>query len=298
MLLTGVFTALVTPFDGPDQQVDLDCYRALCDRQLDAGIAGLVPCGTTGETPTLSHAEWRSLIQVAVAAAKDHAARTGRHVPVIAGAGSNSTDKTVEAVQEVRALGADGALVVFPYYNKPNPRGMLAHVQRVCATGLPVVLYHVPGRTGQRLPVSQLAELCRTDGVVAIKEATGDMAFGLDLLEELEQSTVNPGVTLLSGDDFIFAPLVAMGAHGVISVLSNLAPRLTVAWCDAARTGDTATLIDLRRRLQPVVRALFVESNPVPAKAAMAALGLCSDAVRLPLAPTRPMAAALLEGLE
>lgn len=297
MHLTGVFTALVTPFT--DGEVDLAVFRALCDRQLDAGVAGLVPCGTTGETPTLSHGEWEGLVETAVAAAADHGQRTGRRVPVIAGVGSNSTAKTVDAVRDARRLGVDAGLVVFPYYNKPNPRGMAAHVERVCAEGLPVVLYHVPGRTGQRLPGAQLAELCHTPGVVACKEATGDIAFGIDLVEDLERhAETGHRVTVLSGDDFTFAPLVAMGGHGVISVISNLAPRLTVAWCDAAATGDVSTLRDLRRRLQPLVRYLFSDTNPVPAKAVMAAMGLCSDSVRLPLAGGGDPDPALLVGLE
>lgn len=297
MHLAGVSTALVTPFT--EGEVDLATFRALCDRQLDAGIAGLVPCGTTGETPTLSEAEWTALVQTALQAAADHHARTGRKVPVLAGVGTNSTASTIDAVRRARKLGVDAGLLVFPYYNKPNPRGLLAHVERAAAEGLPLVLYHVPGRTGQRLPVGQLAELCAVPGVVACKEATGDVSYGIDLVEALEaQAAAGHEVTVLSGDDFTFAPLVAMGAHGVISVVSNLAPRMTVAWCDAAATGDIATLQQLRRRLQPVVRFLFADSNPVPAKAAMAAMGLCSDELRLPLAAGRRPDPALVEGLE
>lgn len=297
MHLTGVSTALVTPFT--DGEVDLACFRALCDRQLQAGIAGLVPCGTTGETPTLSAEEWSALVSTAVAAADAHRADTGRSVPVIAGVGTSSTASTVDAVRRARQLGVDAGLLVFPPYNKPNPRGLLAHVERACAEGLPIVLYHVPGRTAQRLPVQQLAQLCHVPGVVACKEATGDVAYGIDLVEDLERhAATGHRVTVLSGDDFTFAPLVAMGADGVISVLSNLAPRLTVAWCDAARSGDMATLQDLRRRLQPVVRYLFSDTNPVPAKAAMAAMGLCADELRLPLAAGARPDPDLLAGLE
>ncbi|RME24085.1 MAG: 4-hydroxy-tetrahydrodipicolinate synthase [Deltaproteobacteria bacterium] len=292
---TGVLTALVTPFRG--DEVDLDAARRLCERQLLAGVAGLVPCGTTGETPTLSPTEWAAVVSTAVDAAARHHAETGRRVPVIAGVGSNSTATTLANIRAAAELGVDAGLVVLPYYNKPNPRGLAAHVQRVCAAGLPVVLYHVPGRTGQRLPCPQLAELCATPGVVAVKEATGDVAYGLELLESLDR-VADPRVHLLSGDDFTFAPLVAMGAHGVISVLSNVAPRLTVRWCDAARTGDVATLHALRQRLQPVVRWLFSDTNPVPVKAAMAAMGLCDAAVRLPLAAGSPPPAGLLDGLE
>jgi len=284
MKLSGVYTALITPFRSGE--VDLDTYRILCDRQLDAGVHGLVPCGTTGETPTLSHAEWSGCIRTAVAV-------SGGSVPVIAGCGSNSTAGTVAAIEEAIALGADAALVVFPYYNKPNPAGLAAHVQAAAAPGLPLVLYHVPGRTGQRLPVSQLESLCRTPGVVALKEATGDVALGIDILQRLSDTDVS----ILSGDDFTFAPLTAMGGHGVISVVSNPAPALTTAWYDAADTGDVATLRSLSGRMMPLVRYLFSSSNPVPVKAAMAAMGLCENEVRLPLAPGDAPSAALLAGL-
>jgi 4-hydroxy-tetrahydrodipicolinate synthase len=284
MKLRGVYTALVTSFKSGE--VDLDTYRVLCDRQLSAGVHGLVPCGTTGETPTLSHAEWSGCIRTAVAA-------SGGRVPVIAGCGSNSTAKTVAAIEEASALGADAALVVFPYYNKPNPAGLAAHVQAACAPGLPVVLYHVPGRTGQRLPASQLEALCRVPGVVSLKEATGDVALGIDVLQRLSDSDV----TILSGDDFTFAPLTAMGGDGVISVVSNAAPALTCAWYTAAETGDIATLRALSDQLMPLVRYLFASSNPVPIKAAMAAMGLCQNEVRLPLAPGDAPAPSLLAGL-
>lgn len=294
MKLTGVFTALVSPFSAGE--VDLVTFRALCERQVQAGVAGLVPCGTTGEAPTLSGAEWSALVETAIEVARAHEAQTGQRVQVVPGVGTNSTASTVEAVQRARKLGADGGLLVLPYYNKPNPRGLLAHVERACAEGLPIVVYHVPGRTAQRLPVAQLARLCEVPGVVSCKEATGDVAYGIDLIEAVELH--GAGVTVLSGDDYTFAPLVAMGAHGVISVLSNIAPRMTVAWCDAARTGDIATLRDLRRRLQPLVRYLFADSNPVPVKAAMAAMGLCADGPRLPLASGSPPDLELIRGLQ
>lgn len=279
--ISGVFTALVTPFR--DGEVDLTTFRALAERQIDAGVAGLVPCGTTGEAPTLSEEDWTSLVRAAVEVAD------GR-VPVIAGCGSNSTHKTVEGLRLARALGADAGLVVLPYYNKPNPAGMRGHVGALAEAGLPVVLYHVPGRTAQRLPVSQLAALCHMPGVIGVKDATGDVAYGLELLLQ------EPGA-LLSGDDFTFAPLMAFGAAGVISVLSNLAPALTVAWAEAARAGNLAQARGLNAQLFPVVQYLFREVNPVPVKAAMAAMGLCENTLRLPLAPTAPPAADLIAGL-
>ncbi len=282
MKLEGVLTALVTPF--LDGAVDRETYRNLARRQVEAGVAGLVPCGTTGETPTLTEEEWADLVGIAVEAA-------GGRVPVVAGCGTNSTARTVATIGRARALGADAALVVFPYYNKPNPQGLRAHVEACARVGLPLVLYHVPGRTGQRLGLDQLAELANIPGVVALKEATGDVALGQHLLDRTDRS-------ILSGDDFTFAALVAMGAHGVISVLSNVAPRMTVRWYEAARDGDVATLRELRARLLPVVRFLFQGPNPVPVKAAMASLGLCANEVRLPLAPAAGPEPGLLDGLE
>lgn len=279
--LSGVYTALVTPFKGGE--VDLVTFRALCERQIDAGISGLVPCGTTGETPTLTDAEWADVVRAAVQV-------SGGRVPVIAGCGSNSTARTVESLAAARALGADAGLVVFPYYNKPNPPGLRGHVAALAGAGLPIVLYHVPGRTAQRLPVGQLADLCQMPGVIGVKEATGDVAYGLEFMLRYAGAT-------LSGDDYTFAPLMAFGAAGVISVLSNVAPALTVQWAEASRVGDVAQMRALNAQLFPVVQYLFAEVNPVPVKMAMAAMGLCEHELRLPLAAgTRPPEG-LLDGL-
>jgi len=270
MKLTGVFTALVTPFHNGD--VDFDAFRMLCRRQINSGVAGLVPCGTTGETPTLTQTEWAQLITIAVQEANGK-------FPVIAGCGSNSTAVTVENIRQAKALGADAALVVFPYYNKPNPSGLLAHVKAACGEDLPIVLYHVPGRTGQRLGAAQLEELCRVPGVIALKEATGDVTLGQELVNRLLDSNVS----LLSGDDFTFAALVAMGFDGVISVISNPAPALTAEWCAVANEGDIARLRELRTLLLPVVSTLFSSTNPLPCKAIMAQMGLLNNEARLPL---------------
>jgi 4-hydroxy-tetrahydrodipicolinate synthase len=281
MQLHGVFTALVTPF--AQGAIDRDSFASLCTRQLDAGVAGLVPCGTTGETPALAEEEWADLVSTAVRISDGS-------VPVIAGCGSNSTARTVATITRAKNLGADAALVVFPYYNKPNPAGLQAHVEAACRCGLPIVLYHVPGRTGQRLGLDQLAELCTIDGVVALKEATGDVALGQQLLDRTDRA-------ILSGDDFTFAALMSMGGAGTISVLSNLAPAMTVAWAKAAADGDVMRLRELRTRLLPVVDYLFADTNPAPAKAALAAMGLCSNEMRLPLAPGAPPRDQLIAGL-
>jgi 4-hydroxy-tetrahydrodipicolinate synthase len=282
MKLTGVHTAMITPFT--DGAVDLDVYASLCTRQIEAGVQGLVPCGTTGETPTLDEDEWASLVSTAVRAADGQ-------VLVTAGCGTNSTARTVASLRKAQQLGADAALVVFPYYNKPNEQGIVAHVEACCRVGLPIVLYHVPGRTGQRLSVALLAKLCETAGIVGVKEATGDIALGQALLHKTEAA-------ILSGDDFTMAALMAIGGHGVISVVSNVAPARTAALAAAALSGDMDKMRTLNRQLQPLVDFLFSDSNPVPVKAAMAEMGLCRNELRLPLVPGAPPPRALLEGLK
>lgn len=277
MKLNGVFTALVTPFT--DSGIDIDQFRLLCHRQLQNGVSGLVPCGTTGETPTLTQTEWAQLISCAVEVAAEEGRIQGKKFPVIAGCGSNSTATTLSNLRALKELGADAALVVFPYYNKPNPEGLRQHVSLCCAEELPIVLYHVPGRTGQRLPPQLLAELCQIEGVIGLKEATGDVALGQELLNLLADTNVS----LLSGDDFTYAALVAMGFSGVISVLSNPAPALTSEWCSAAAEGNIKLLRELRSVLLPLVDALFANTNPLPCKALMATQELLENKARLPL---------------
>jgi len=272
----GVHTALVTPF-AADGSVDLDAYARLAQRQLDAGVHGLVPCGTTGETPTLSEDEWAACIGVAVQVA-------GGSVPVTAGIGSNNTALAVQQAKQARELGVTAGLMAFPWYNKPNPEGHRRHLDAVLSAGLPIVLYHVPGRTGQRLSSKLLGELANRDGVIGVKEATGDLRYVSELLRFTDTA-------VLSGDDFTFLAALAVGGTGVISVVSNVDPEGTVAVYDAFRRGD---LEDARRRnlaLLDLVDYLFEDSNPVPCKAAMAAMGLCNERMRLPLAEGDPAGA-------
>lgn len=268
--MRGIHTALVTPFT-PDGALDLQAYETLANRQIDAGVHGLVACGTTGETPTLSPDEWAEVIKTTVEVA------AGR-VPVTAGVGTNNTATTVNNVAEAARLGADAGLLVFPYYNKPNPAGLKAHVREAASVGLPLVLYHVPGRTGQHLPAALLAELANIEGVIAVKEATGDLRYAGDVLA----GTDTP---LLSGDDFTFLSLLSMGGTGCISVLSNVAPEQTVAVQDAFEAGQHRDAAARMRRLWPLITFLFSTTNPVPCKAALAELGLCTANVRLPLSP-------------
>lgn len=277
----GVHTALVTPFT--KDAVDAPAYLRLVERQLAAGIHGLVVCGTTGETPTLDEEEWEMLVRLTVDAA-------GGRAKVTAGVGTNSTRSTVQKVQRAKALGADAGLLVLPYYNKPTPAGLRAHVQAAAEVGLPLIVYHVPGRTAQRVSPELLAELCNIPGVVACKEATGDLTYGQDLM-------LGTDCPILSGDDFTWLPLMSVGGTGVISVLSNVAPADTVAVYNAWKEGDVAYAAAVHRRLYPLVRYLFAETNPVPAKAALAALGLCGAECRLPLTTGRAPDPTLLKGI-
>lgn len=280
----GVHTAVVTPFTA-DGNVDLDAFTQLAQRQIAAGIHGIVACGTTGETPTLEREEWRAIVRTTVALA------AGR-IPVTAGVGTNCTRTTVANLEEAAGLGVDAGLVVFPYYNKPNPSGLRAHVARAAEVGLPLVLYHVPGRTGQRLPPALLAELADVEGVAAVKEATGDLRYGGDVLRR----TRTP---VLSGDDFTFLQLLAAGGSGVISVVSNVAPAQTVAIYEHHRAGRVKEAAAGLRALWDLITFLFSDTNPVPCKAALAELGLCSAAVRLPLGPFEgPSPAPILRALE
>lgn len=282
----GVLTALVTPMRA-DGSLDLDAWQRLCARQVAAGVHGLVVAGTTGESPTLDADERAALLAGALRAA-------GPDTHVCMGVGTNDTRSTVRNTQAALAQGAHSGLLVLPYYNKPTPAGLRAHVAAAAAVGLPLIVYHVPGRTGQRLAPALLAELCRIPGVVACKEATGDLLYDQDFMAALGGA---PCATL-SGDDFTWMPLLAVGGAGVISVLSNVAPKRTVRVWDAWHRGDVAAARAEHAALYRLVGWLFAESNPVPCKMALAAMGLCGDTLRLPLTAGAAPPAGLLDGME
>ncbi len=271
--LKGAMTALVTPFDGSGEP-DLARMERLAQWQVDRGIDGLVPCGTTGEGATLDDDEQRSVVEAVVRGA------AGR-VPVIAGCGSNDTRRTVAAARRCAAAGVDGLLVVSPYYNKPNRSGMIAHYEAVAAaTNLPIVVYNVPGRTGQNLGAELILELARIPEVVAVKEASADLEQIAAILERRPA-----GLSVLSGDDALALPTVALGADGVISVVSNEAPAEMAELIACAAAGDLTRARELHFRLLPLMRMNFVESNPVPVKTAMSLLGHCDERLRPPLGP-------------
>ncbi len=272
--LTGAMTALITPFN-EDSSVDIAALESLVERQIEDGIDGLVPCGTTGESATMSLSEQLQVIECVV----DKAA--GR-VPVIAGTGSNDTAKTIKVTKEVsRIKGVDAALVVCPYYNKPNQAMLTAHFTAVADEGgLPVVLYNVPGRTVISLTPETITTLAAHENIVAIKEATGDMLFDTKMMEQLAEVK---DFYLLSGDDFTTMPFVAMGGHGCISVVSNLLPGVMSELVAVTARGELARARELHFDIQRLGRVLFENPNPVPTKEAASMLGWCQHYVRGPL---------------
>jgi 4-hydroxy-tetrahydrodipicolinate synthase len=270
---SGAMTAIVTPFR-EDGEVDHEALAALAAWQVDQGIRGLVPAGTTGEGATLADQEHQAVVRTVVEAVD------GR-VPVIAGCGSNDTVRTVDAARRVEAAGADGLLVVSPYYNKPNRSGMVEHYRVVSeATGLPVVVYNVPGRTAQNLGADLILELAGIPGIVAVKEASGDLDQIATILNGRPES-----LAVLSGDDPLCLPTLALGADGIISVVSNEAPMEMSRMVAAALQGDFKSARELHYRLLPLMRANFIETNPVPVKTAMEILGRCPGRLRAPLGP-------------
>jgi 4-hydroxy-tetrahydrodipicolinate synthase len=268
----GAITALITPFR--DGAVDEDAFVALIERQIAAGIHGLVPAGTTGETSTLSHDEHRRVVELCVQTAR------GR-VPVIAGAGSNATSEAVGLARHAKAVGADAVLVVAPYYNRPSQEGLYQHYAAINdAVQIPVITYNVPGRTVADLSNETLERLSKLPNIVGIKDATGDLTR-----ISIQRLTCGPEWVLLSGDDPTGLGYIAHGGAGCISVTSNVAPESVAAFYNAALSRDWDTALYLQDRLIRLHKALFLDASPAPTKFAMAHLGLCSDEVRLPIAP-------------
>ncbi|MEO8925522.1 MAG: 4-hydroxy-tetrahydrodipicolinate synthase [Caulobacteraceae bacterium] len=268
----GVFTALITPF--LRGAVDEEAFTRLVERQIAAGVHGLVPMGTTGEASTLDHAEHERVTELCVALA------AGR-VPVIAGAGANSTARAIELVDHAKTVGADAALVVAPYYNRPSQEGLFRHYAAIAAAvDFPVVVYNVPSRSGVDIADDTLARIAALRGVVGIKDATGDMVRA-----SAQRLTCGPDWIMLSGDDPSALGYMAHGGHGCISVTANVAPGPVAAFFDAAMAKDWAKALALQDKLVHLHKALFLDASPAPAKFALAHLGLCAEDVRLPIAP-------------
>ena len=284
-MFRGVLPALITPFR--NGKVDEDAFVALVERQIAGGVHGLVPVGTTGETATLSHEDHRRVVELCVQAAR------GR-VPVIAGAGSNSTAEAIELVEHAKAIGADAALVVTPYYNRPSQEGLYAHFKAINdAVQLPILVYNVPGRTSVDISNATLARLAQLPNIVGIKDATGDVARA-----SVQRVECGEGWTMLSGNDDCGLGYMAHGGHGCISVTCNVAPEQCADFYNAIMAGDWTAALAAQDRLIRLHKALFADASPAPTKFALAHLGLCTDETRLPITPCSEAARAeVLAGL-
>jgi 4-hydroxy-tetrahydrodipicolinate synthase len=275
---TGVGTALITPFTASGD-LDEAAVRRLAKRQIDGGVHFLVPCGTTGETPTLDERERRRVVELVVEEAEGRAL-------VLAGAGGYDTREVRHAAREMQQAGAQGLLSVTPYYNKPTPEGLYQHFKAIAdSTPLPIVVYNVPGRTGCNVDPATLARLATIPNIVGVKEASGNITQMAEVCR-----TVPSDFIVLSGDDAITLPLMAIGGRGIVSVASNEVPAEMAQMVEAAERGDFATARRWHQKLLPLMQVNFVESNPGPVKFAMAAMGLCELTYRLPMVPPRPAA--------
>ncbi len=268
--LEGSMVALATPFS--NGEVDWDAFGKLIDYQLENGTQGLVPCGTTGESPTLSHDEHDKVIEFTVA-------RAAGKVPVIAGTGSNSTAEAVRLTTHAAAVGADACLIVNPYYNKPTQDGMYQHTARIAEVGLPIVLYNIPGRSSIELTGETIARMYNEiEMVVAVKEATGDVDTASAIAAACD-------ITIISGDDSLTLPMASVGGKGVISVLANILPAEVRKLCDAIAAGDMAGAQQQHIKLYPLFKGIFVETSPIPIKACLSMAGMMKNELRLPMTP-------------
>lgn len=278
----GVWTALVTPFD-PKGKIDEAAFCSLIERQGKAGITGIVPCGTTGESPTLSRFEKERLISLALEEGKKS------NLKVMAGTGSNNTAESIEFSKWASEKGADAVLLVTPYYNKPSQRGLIAHFTAIAdAISCPAIIYQVPGRTITSIEPATVVELAKHPKIAGIKDATADMTYFSRVQEEFEKNGGTKDFIFLSGDDLTYLSYLWNGGHGIISVASNLIPKELNEFLTLVENKERDKALQLHGKFYPFFRSLFLESNPGPIKAAMAEKKLCSDHLRLPLVPMSP----------
>ncbi len=271
-MFTGSLVALVTPFR--DGKLDEGALRTNIQFQMKNGTSGLVPCGTTGESPTLSDEEHRRVIEIAVEEAKGK-------IPVVAGTGTNSTEKTIQLTKGAKEIGADGALVITPYYNKPTQEGLYQHFRAVAqAVDIPMVIYNVPGRTGVNIEPKTVERLTQFKNIVGVKEASGNLNQVSEVI-----NLCGDRITVLSGDDSLTLPILSVGGRGVISVIANVVPKDLSDMIAAFEQDNLSEATRLHNKLFPLCRAMFIETNPIPVKAAMQILGKDSGEVRLPLSP-------------
>jgi 4-hydroxy-tetrahydrodipicolinate synthase len=269
-MISGAFSAIITPFR--DGAVDESALRELIEWQIQNGVDGLVPCGSTGESATLSHAEHEQVIKLTVEQVR-------RRVPVFAGTGSNSTAEAIRLTAFAREVGADGALMISPYYNKPTQEGIYKHFKAVAnSVDLPIIVYNIPSRTGSNILPETFARMCDIKNVLGVKEASGSIEQVSDI-----RALCGDRLAIMAGDDGFTLPVMALGGSGVVSVITNVMPREMHEMCAAASSGDFARAREIHFRLLPLMRALFIETNPIPVKMACSMLGKCSPEMRMPL---------------
>lgn len=285
-MFQGCGTALVTPFRS-DLSLDEEALRKLVQRQIEAGIHFLVPCGTTGENPTLTHAEHLRVVEITLEEAKP------KGVPVLAGCGGYNTAEVIALARELEELGADGLLSVAPYYNKPTQEGLFRHYEAIAkSTKLPIVVYNVPGRSGVNVEPATLERLAQFENIVAVKEASGNIQQMANLCARMPER-----FSVLSGDDAITLPLAALGGRGLISVVSNEIPKQMAEMCSLLLRGDFVGARAIHTKYLPLMEANFVEANPIPVKTVLAKLGLLQPVWRLPMCPPQPATEAKLEAV-
>ncbi|MCE2485576.1 MAG: 4-hydroxy-tetrahydrodipicolinate synthase [Desulfurellaceae bacterium] len=272
-MFAGSFVAQVTPFK--NGRVDEQALAAMIEWQIDSGTHGIVPCGTTGESATLSHEEHTQVVKLAVEV-------VNKRVPVIAGTGSNSTAEAIRLTREAQEVGADGALMISPYYNRPTQEGIYQHYKAVAQAvpGFPIVFYNIPGRTGSNIEPATMARMAELDNIVGVKEATGSIDQVINI-----RLACGDKLAVLSGEDALTFSMMALGGKGVISTVANVAPKQMAAVVNAGLAKDWDTASALQLELVPLIRAVFLETNPIPAKTALALMGKCALELRLPLVP-------------
>lgn len=271
-MFEGSIVALVTPFK--DGEVDEAKLRELVEFHIENGTHGIVPCGTTGESATLSHEEHERVIDITVEA-------VGGRIPVIAGTGSNSTAEALRLTKHAKEAGADAVLLITPYYNKPTQEGMYRHFMKIAdSVDIPMILYNIPSRTGVDLLPETVARLAEHPNIVGIKEATGSLRRASEIIQACGEDFI-----LLSGDDFVTLPMMAVGGKGVISVAANIIPSQIAKMCELAKAGDFSAAREIHNKYFPLFEALFLETNPIPVKTAMRMMGMINGELRLPLCP-------------
>ena len=290
--LRGAFTAMITPMK-EDGSIDYDGYRKLLRFQMEEGIDGLVPLGTTGETPTLDEDEEQRIIDVVMDEVRAFEKERGVKVPVVLGAGSNNTRDAVRYTERAKKAGADAALVVTPYYNKPSSEGIFRHFEAVSRIGIPILVYNIAGRTGKNIDTPTLSRIADLPNIAGVKEASGSISQMTDVIDTIKSK--HPDFAVLSGDDAMTLPLIACGGDGVVSVVSNAAPAPVTEMVKAALSGDYDAARKIHYRLLPFFKAAFVDGNPTSIKYAMRVKGLPSGSVRLPLVDVHDEAKKIIE---